>query len=79
MSDMAIIDLFSKRQKVLRNEVLDVYEYAQIPRPLRVQIAHLLRDLFGRSVSYDTNGCVAAFAGVEELPDISFTKKRGHF
>jgi hypothetical protein len=39
---MAIIDLFSKRQKVLRNEVPDIYEYAQIPQALRVQIAHIM-------------------------------------
>ncbi len=64
---MAIINLFSKRQKVLRKEVPDVYEYTQIPRPLRVQIAHILRDLFGRHVPYDTNGCIAAFTKIEEL------------
>ena len=28
---MAIINLFSKRQKVLRNEVPDVYKYDEIP------------------------------------------------
>ena len=50
---MAIIDLFSKRQKVLRKEVPDVYEYAQIPQPLRVQIVHILRDLFGHHKDYD--------------------------
>ena len=64
---MAIIDLFSKRQKVLRKEVPDVYEYAQIPQPLRVQIAHILRDLFGRPTPYDTSGCTAAFTQIEQL------------
>jgi hypothetical protein len=58
---MAIIDLFSKRQKVLRKEVPDVYEYAQIPKALRVQIVHILRDLFGHRADYDHNGCLAAF------------------
>ncbi len=64
---MAIVDLFSKRQKVLRKEVPDVYEYDQIPQPLRVQIAHILRDLFGHRQSYDINGCIAAFTTIEDL------------
>jgi len=58
---MAIVDLFSKRQKVLRKEAPDVYEYAEIPQPLRVQIAQILRDVFGRQVPYDINGCLQAF------------------
>jgi hypothetical protein len=41
---MAIIDVFSKRQKALREGVPDVYQYDQIPQPLRVQIVHVLRD-----------------------------------
>ena len=42
---MTIADLFSKRQQKTRPEVPDVHEYAQIPGSLRVQIAHILRDL----------------------------------
>jgi hypothetical protein len=64
---MSVVDLFSKRQKVLRNEVPDVYEYSQIPRPLRVQIAHILRDFFGRPTSYDSNGCIEAFQAINDL------------
>jgi len=64
---MTIINPFSKRQKVLRKEVPVVYEYAQIPGPLRVQIVHILRDLFGHPVGYDMNGCGEAFGKIEEL------------
>jgi hypothetical protein len=64
---MAIVNLFSKRQKALRKEVPDVFEYAQIPVPLRVQIAHILRDLFGSPVPYDVNGCSAAFTEIEKM------------
>jgi len=64
---MAIIDLFSKRQKVLRKDVPDVYTYDQIPQSLRVQIAHILRDLFGSPTHYDSNGCIAAFTQIERL------------
>jgi hypothetical protein len=45
---MPIFELFSKRQKKLRGEVPDVYEYENIPKPLRVQIVHIMRDALGR-------------------------------
>jgi hypothetical protein len=44
---MAIIDLFSKRQKRLRGEVTDVYVYDQIPKPLRVQLVQIIHDGIG--------------------------------
>lgn len=43
-----IADLFSKRQKKLRGETPDVFQYKEIPRSLRVQIVHIWRDVFGR-------------------------------
>ena len=63
---MTIADLFSKRQQKIRPEAPDVHEYAQIPGPLRVQIAHILRDLFGPKVTYDLNGCIEAFGEIEQ-------------
>jgi AbiJ N-terminal domain 4 len=47
---MSILDLFSKRQKVLRGEVSDVYSYDQIPYELRVQLVRVFQDAFGRDV-----------------------------
>jgi hypothetical protein len=44
---MAIFDLFSKRQKKLRGDVIDVYYYDQLPNELRVQIIHIIRDAIG--------------------------------
>jgi hypothetical protein len=44
---MAIFDLFSKRQKRLRGEVPDVYQYDTIANPLRVQIVHIITDAIG--------------------------------
>lgn len=64
---VAIIDVFSKRQKVLRKEVPDVYEYDKIPQALRVQIAHILRDLYGDPTQFDINGCLEAFGAIEKL------------
>jgi hypothetical protein len=37
-----IINLFSKRQKKARGEVPDVYQYSEIPGPLRIQIVHII-------------------------------------
>lgn len=44
---MAIFPLFSKRQKLLRGEVPDIYIYDTIPKPLRVQVFYLLRECIG--------------------------------
>ena len=49
---MAIIELFSKRQKRLRGEMPDVYTYDDMPNPLRVQIVHIIRDCIGERKSY---------------------------
>ena len=47
---MAIVELFSKRQKKLRGEVPDVYTYEEIPDTLKVQIIYIWKDVMG---SYD--------------------------
>jgi len=44
---MGVMELFSKRQKKLRGQVPDVYQYDDIPDPLRVQIVHIVRDALG--------------------------------
>jgi hypothetical protein len=63
---MAIVNLFSKRQKVLRKEVPDVYQYTEIPRALRVQIIHILRDVFGFPQGrYDTR-CIEDFQVIND-------------
>ncbi|MCP6759664.1 MAG: hypothetical protein NHB32_13045 [Fischerella sp. CENA71] len=45
---MAVFDLFSKRQKMLRGEVPDVYQYDEIPTQLRVQIGLIIKDAIGK-------------------------------
>lgn len=49
---MAIFNLFSKRQKRLRGDVPDVYLYDKIPKPLRVQIVQILREVLGDEKDY---------------------------
>lgn len=44
---MAVFDLFSKRQRIVRGEVPDVYVYDDLPNELRVQTVHILRDMLG--------------------------------
>jgi len=50
---MPILDLFSKRQRRLRGEVPDVYEYEHIPEPLRVQVVHIWLDALGNLDQYE--------------------------
>ncbi|MBT1708382.1 hypothetical protein KK062_09110 [Fulvivirgaceae bacterium PWU5] len=49
---MAILDLFSEKQKRLRGEVNDVYQYKIVPQELRVQIVHILNDSIGSAKSF---------------------------
>ena len=45
---MSVVDIFSKKQKRLRGEVPDVYQYDDIPDELRVQVIRILEDALGR-------------------------------
>jgi hypothetical protein len=53
---MAIFPLFSKRQKKLRGEVPDVYQYTDFPNPFRVQVVHILKDATGEDTQYNDEG-----------------------
>ena len=44
---MRFLKLFSERQKELRGEVPDVYQYDTIPRELRVQVIHIWQEALG--------------------------------
>lgn len=44
---MAIINIYSKRQRKIRGEVNDVYQYNNIPHALRVQIIKIITDSIG--------------------------------
>lgn len=43
---MKVVDIYSKRQKRLRGEVPDVYQYENIPKELRVQIIQIWENAF---------------------------------
>ena len=42
---MGIVDIFSKRQRRLRREIPDVYQYADLPITFRRQVVFILRDV----------------------------------
>ncbi|MCQ8821768.1 hypothetical protein NQT65_16375 [Pseudoalteromonas agarivorans] len=44
---MSVFELFSKRQKKIRGEVPDVYQYEELPDNFRVQVIHIIRDTIG--------------------------------
>ena len=50
---MAIFELFSKRQRKLRGEVPDVYQYKNIEQNFRVQVVHIVRDTIGFDQNYN--------------------------
>ena len=50
---MKVYELFSKRQKRLRGEVPDIYQYEIIPQELRVQIVHIWRAVLKDAYSGD--------------------------
>ncbi len=56
---MPIFDLFSKRQRQLRGEVPDIFEYNEIPQHLRVQVIHIWRDAIGEDKSEYSNTVAA--------------------
>ncbi len=64
---MSISDIFSKRQKRLQGEIPDVYQYKNIPKPLRVQIVHIWRDIIGNEGGYTPNTWYAYEAIVKAL------------
>ncbi|MGC0781880.1 STM4504/CBY_0614 family protein [Pantoea agglomerans] len=44
---MPISDIYSKRQKKSRGEISDVYQYTDIPTPLKVQVIQIIKDSIG--------------------------------
>ncbi|MFK9005549.1 STM4504/CBY_0614 family protein [Pseudomonas pergaminensis] len=54
---MAIFDIFSKRQKKLRGETPEVYQYDQLPDALRVQIVHAMCDALGLPNDHPNQDC----------------------
>lgn len=51
---MAILDLYSKRQKKLRGDVPDVYTYDDLPVELRTQIVHIWHGSLGGNREHST-------------------------
>ncbi|MGG3561677.1 hypothetical protein ABES03_08735 [Neobacillus rhizosphaerae] len=54
---MAILDIFSKRN---RGKQKSIFKYNEIPQPLRIQILHIWRDAIGHydpNSYYDSNHC----------------------
>lgn len=55
-----ISDLFSKRQKRLRGELPDVYQYESLPQPLRIQVIHIIEAATNLN-AYGNSGAEGAF------------------
>jgi hypothetical protein len=53
---VAIVNLFHKRQRQLRGEQPDVYNYDELPNELRVQIVQIWMDVLGHVNVQDSSG-----------------------
>jgi hypothetical protein len=51
---MPIFEIFSKRQKRLRGEMPDVFQYDTIPQQLKVQVIHIFREVFGSEANVES-------------------------
>lgn len=63
---MAIFDLYSKRQRRLQGEMLDVYSYDSIPEKLRVQVFYIISGSIGEGSSPYTNLSGEAYKFIHE-------------
>ena len=83
---MGLFDIFSKRQRRLRGEFPDVYQYDDLPQTLRTQIVHIWFDTIGRPEQWSGGPPLAAWAsicnalcreyGVFTLPGTKNTSRR---
>lgn len=49
---MPVFDIYSKRQKRIAGNPVEVYEYDVMPETLRIQIVYILRDVIGHNDSH---------------------------
>jgi hypothetical protein len=54
IGNMAIFDIYSKRQQRTGGNSIDVFEYDKIPPELRVQIRYIIEDLVGRGYTNES-------------------------
>ena len=65
---MAVHDLYSKRQKRLRGEYPDVYQYHALPLHFRRQVVYILRDVLGQNEFSQIHDTLAREYGEFQLP-----------
>ena len=79
---MPIFDTFAKRMKRIRDAGKPViYKYDELPQPLRVQIAHILRDTISE-IKYGPNPKHIGVGRIEEMWRLihnAVAKERGEF
>ena len=64
---MGIFNLFSKRQKKIRGEVPDTYQYENINDNFRVQIVHIVKDTFGIDHDYGNKHASKAYHEIHKI------------
>ena len=64
---MGIVDIFSKRQRRLRREIPDVYQYADLPITFRRQVVFILRDVLENGDLNDPDQTDECFQAIHDL------------
>lgn len=63
---MAVFSLYSKRQRIAREGMPDVFVYDDLPAALRVQIVHIITDAFGTD-TYGGSSATESYKTVETI------------
>jgi hypothetical protein len=61
-----LFDLFSKRRKKERGDYPDVYQYEEIPDYFRVQVVHMLKEVFARNGKQFTHEATETIKGLNK-------------
>ncbi|WP_458722513.1 STM4504/CBY_0614 family protein [Pseudomonas brenneri] len=74
---MPVMDLYSKRQKRLRNGVADVFAYDVFPYKFRVQLCYMLHELMGDHTSYlQSSKAQKAYDGIVKALKVEYGRSR---
>jgi hypothetical protein len=76
---MPVFETFAKRQKKLRGDSPDVYTYDSIPKPLRVQIVHIMHETLGDEQDYIGRSYGSNVVQAYEIIVAIFRKELGVF
>ena len=67
---MGIVDIFSKRQRRMRGEFPDVYQYDDLPIGFRNQVVYILDDVFSLYYGHPYESSTIKFTWFKDIHDV---------